>query len=93
MIRADIGEARHTKFFDESLSRSGVREEKLLTFGSVARYRLLTVGRENSIDELMARNFFDVRMFGGIDKLHAELIESADASEIFQTAKATRNFK
>ena len=44
MIRADMGGgAWHTKFFDESLPRSGVREEKLLTFGSVARYRLLTV--------------------------------------------------
>ena len=43
MIRADMGDARHTKFFDESLPRSGVREEKLLTFGLVARYRLLTV--------------------------------------------------
>src|SRR5215472_8856118 len=57
--------------------RIGVGEEQFLPVDLVVRDRLLTLGRDEPVDEGLAERLLHVRMLFGIDQHDAVLVEQA----------------
>src|SRR5215472_5870524 len=57
--------------------RIGIGEEQFLPVDLVIRDRLLTLGRDEPVDEGLAESLLDVRMLFGIDQHDAVLVEQA----------------